>query len=273
MTAERYHADPVPGGSLSSTGARRLLAPSCPALFRHHLDHGQPPKREFDLGTAAHAVVLNDGPVIEVIDADNYTTKSARAQRDAARAEGLVPLLAAEHEQVQAMADALRNHTVAGQLFAPGTGIAEQSLFWQDRPTGVWRRARPDWLPVPAGRRIVVDYKTARDVSPDAIQKAVYEHGYHQQAAWYLDGIKALGMAGDSEPAFVFVFQAKAAPYLVTVVELDSIALAIGAARNRRAIQLYAECTATGHWPAYDDGIAYLPLPAWAEIRDKEEYL
>ena len=28
-----YHADPVPGGSLSASGAKLLLPPSCPALY------------------------------------------------------------------------------------------------------------------------------------------------------------------------------------------------------------------------------------------------
>jgi hypothetical protein len=49
-----YHADPIPGGSLSSSGARKLLAPSCPALFKHDQDNPQPHKKTFDIGTAAH---------------------------------------------------------------------------------------------------------------------------------------------------------------------------------------------------------------------------
>src|SRR5258708_26204894 len=34
IPADAYHADPIEGGSLSSSGARRLLPPGCPALFR-----------------------------------------------------------------------------------------------------------------------------------------------------------------------------------------------------------------------------------------------
>ena len=69
VTPEVYHADPVFGGSLSSSGARALLPPSCPALFRHKQLHGEPPKAEFDFGHAAlpcegqlnrHAVPGND---------------------------------------------------------------------------------------------------------------------------------------------------------------------------------------------------------------------
>ncbi|MFE0470563.1 PD-(D/E)XK nuclease-like domain-containing protein [Streptomyces sp. NPDC058947] len=274
MPIDVYHADPVPGGSLSSSGARKLLDPGCPAQFKYDRDHPQPHKREFDLGHAAHLLVLGEGPELEVIDFPDWKKVAARELRDLAYDEGKVPLLTKDHEQVQAMAEAIRQHPTAGALFAPGNGIAEQSLFWQDPRHGVWRRARPDWMPHrhEDGRLVVVDYKTARAVDPAALQRSVYEHGYHAQAAWYLDAVKAVDLAGGIEPAFVFVFQAKTAPYLVHLVELDFPALTLGAARNDRALRIYAECERTGHWPGFNDRITYLPLPAWAEKRDHEEY-
>ncbi|MFJ2110546.1 PD-(D/E)XK nuclease-like domain-containing protein [Streptomyces sp. NPDC087850] len=274
MPIDVYHGDPVPAGSLSSTGARRLLAPSCPAQFKWDRDNPQPPKREFDIGHAAHQIVLGEGPEIVVTEYDDWRTKAAREERDAIRYDGGVPLLVSEGEQVQAMADAIRQHPTAGRLFAADAGTAEQSLFWTDPRNGVWRRARPDWMPHRGdGRLIVVDYKTCRAADPAALAKAVYDHGYHQQAAWYLDGVKALDLHGDQEPAFIFVFQTKTAPYLVHLVELDHPTLTLGAARNRRALDIYAECTATDTWPGFNDQITYLPLPPWAEKRDQEEYL
>lgn len=275
MPIDVYHADPVPGGSLSSSGARKLLDPSCPALFKWERDNPTPPKREFDLGHAAHKLVLGEGEEIVVTEWDDWRTKAAREERDAIRATGAVPLLSHEGEQMQAMAEAIRQHPLAGPLFTPGNGIAEQSLFWQDPRHGVWRRARPDWIPhrQDNGRLIIADYKTARAVDPSALQRTVYEHGYHAQAAWYIDAVKALGLTGDQEPAFIFVFQAKTPPYLVHLVELDFPALQLGAARNDRALQIYAECQRTGIWPGFNDRITYLPLPAWAEKRDEQEYL
>jgi hypothetical protein len=274
MSADEYHADPVPGGSLSSSGARKLLPPNCPALFHHERQHGRPPKRELDLGHAAHKLVLGVGPDLVVVDASDWRTKAAQDKRDEARATGAVPLLRAEWEQLKAMAEALRAHPVASALFAPGRGKPEQALIWQDGPTGVWRRALLDWLPaqVAGWRLIVPDYKTTRDADPESIARAVHTYGYHQQAAWYLDGVKALGLHGQ-EPAFVFVFQEKTAPYLVTVVELDALALRIGAARNRRALETYARCTAEDRWPGYSDAVESICLPAWAEKSDSEEYL
>jgi len=271
MTAEEYHADPVPGGSLSSSGARRLLPPSCPALFWYEQDNGQAPKQHFDLGHAAHQLVLGAGPDLVVIDKDSYRTKAAKEQRDEAHAAGDVPLLTDEYEQVKAMEAALRTHPVAAALFDPDHGRPEQSLVWRDGPTRIVRRARFDWLPdLVTGRRLIIpDYKTCHSANPDALTRAVVSFGYHQQAEWYRAGAQALGLAGD-DAAFVFVCQEKNPPYLVTIVELDATAMRIGATRNRRALQVYAECVRTGRWPAYSEAIELISLPVWAEIQEGE---
>lgn len=274
IDVDDYHADPVPGGSLSSSGARKLLPPSCPAKFRYEQDNPGPSQaRHFDLGHAAHKLVLGVGAPLVVIDAANYKTKAAQEQQKAAHLAGHVPLLTHEHDQVQAMAAAIREHPIAGPLFNPEHGTPEVSLFWHDSPTRIMRRARLDWLPHQYdGRRLIIpDYKTAHTADLDGLTKAVNQHGYHQQASWYLDGCRALGLAGD-DAAFVFVCQEKTAPYLITIVELDSEALRIAAIKNRRALQLYAHCTETGHWPAYHDGIALLSLPPWA-LREEGEHL
>src|SRR5690606_6428313 len=92
--------------------------------------------------------------------------------------------------------------------------------------------------------------------------------GYHCQAAWYLDGYRALWEGSD--PAMLFVFVEKAAPYLVSVVELDRHALAVGAELNRRALHIYAECRATGVWPGHSPEIELVALPAWATTRLEE---
>lgn len=270
MTAEEYHADKaVPGGSLSSSGARRLLPPGCPALYRWEQDNPQPPKKTFDYGHAAHKLVLGEGPELVVVDAPLWNTDAIRAEVTAIRDEGGIPLKAHELEQIKEMAVAIRRHPIAGPLFTPGSGIAEESIFWQDAATGTWRRCRPDW------RRpgVIVDYKTTADASPSAVAKTVDTYGYHQQDPFYVEGAEAVDL-GDHR--FVFVFQAKSPPYLVTVRELDDEARAIGAAKNRRAIEIYAECQATGRWPDWHGDlteIPYLSLPPWAAKRDAEEYL
>lgn len=266
VPAEVYHADPVPAGSLSSSGARKLLRPSCPALFKYERDHGQPYKKVFDLGTAAHKLVLGSGPELVDMGPGRWDTNEAKARVKAIRERGAIPLKEAEYQQVQEMAAALRRHPVAAALFNPERGRAEQSLFWQDPQTGIWRRARFDWLPDRIdGRLIIPDYKTCLSAEPEALRKSVYNFGYFQQAPWYIDAAVALGLHGGAKPAFVFVAQEKTPPYLVTVFELDVVALGIGRDLNRKAIDLYAECVRTGRWPGYSDDIELLSLPGWVE--------
>lgn len=269
-----YHRDPVPGGSLSSSGARKLLAPSCPALFRYEQEHKQPHKVVFDFGRAAHEEVLGVGSGIEVIDAPDYRKQDAQKARDAAYADGKTPLLPKDYKVVKAMAAELKRHPIAGALFQPGAGLAEQSLFWKDPTTGVICRARFDWLPTQVkGKRLVIgDYKTCRSAAPAEIAKAVHEHGYHQQDDFYRRGARELGI-GDKNTSFVFIFQQKTAPYLVTVVELDDEARRIGKERNDVALKTYKRCMETGVWPGFTDDIKMLSLPVWAERQHDEEFM
>lgn len=270
ITAEEYHADPVAGGSLSSSAARALLPPSCPAKYRYATDHGTAPRRHYDLGHAAHRLVLGHGAEIEVIDAADWRTQAAKTAAIVARADGRTPLLAHEYAIVVAMAEALQAHPVARWLFDPARGVPEQTLVWRDPATEVWCRARLDWLPNPAaGRLIIPDYKTCASADTEALRRTMAQFGYHQQAAWYLEACRAVLGAGP-DAAFIFVAQEKTAPYTVTVFEPDSTALRIADARNARARQLYRHCTATGEWPGYTENVALLALPRWAEIEEGE---
>lgn len=270
IDVEGYHDDPVAGGSLSSTGARRLLAPSCPAKFRYEQDHRHeiaPINRTFNLGHAAHKLVLNDGPELVRIDAANYQTKAARQARDEALAADLVPLLPGEWDQVHAMAAALRAHPVAA-LFDPDHGKAEQTLVWRDEGTGVMCRARLDWLQP----GVVIDYKSALSGDLEALGRASDQHGYAQQADFYLDGVRSLGLADEHTP-FVFIAQEKEPPYLITPFQLDPTALSIGRRRNTAARQVYRYCTETDYWPGHvhdPEDIAWVSLPPWVEKRESE---
>lgn len=259
LPVETYHRDPVEGGSLSASGMRRLIPPSCPAKFRWHADNaGEEHAPHFDFGSAAHKLVLGAGQEIEVVDADSWRTKDAREARDAAYAAGRIPLLAADYQTVEDMADALRSHPIAGRMFVPGRGKPEQTLVWRDERTGIMCRALLDWLP--DSGRVFPDYKTALSAWPEDFRRPADNYGYAQQAAHYLAGVRALGLAGD-DAAFVFIVQEKEPPYLVSVIELDAPSLRIGEQRNRTALSVFQHCTERGEWPGYGDDVALVSLP------------
>ena len=265
-----YHADPVPGGSLSSTGARKLLE-SCPAKYQHWRQQLEAPKAAWDEGSAAHKLVLGTGPELVRIAGDGksgpdtWNTAAVKEQVAAARLAGQIPLKPRQWEQVHGMAEALQAHPLAAALLAPGVGAAEQTIVWQDEWTGVMCRALIDhlWHPVAAGAMFYVpDYKTAVSAHPDDVARSIADWGLHIQGWWYKQAVKAAGRAGpDTE--FALVVQEKAEPYLVSVVIPDREALEAGGLRARDAINTYAECSASGVWPGYSPQGVPVSLPPW----------
>lgn len=275
MPPQRYHAD----DSLSASGMKLLLAPGCPAQYRYERDNPRPPKKVFDFGHAAHRLVLGAGEDLATIHADNWTTKAARANARVAREDGRVPLLAADMEKAEAMAAVVHRHPIAGALFRGGR--PELSLFWTERVTWtedgtgaeyaaeVRLRSRIDWANDPGESRLILgDYKTTTSVDLEAIEKTVYNYGYHVQDAQYRAAAQACGL-GDADTVMVFVFQSKDPPFLVRVVQLELNTLRLGRAKRAAAIKLFAECQRKDSWPGYDE-VAYAALPPWAEAKDEE---
>ena len=267
MPEDAYHGDPVPGGSLSQSGAKKLLPPSCPAKFAWERKHPHPPTDAMELGTAAHRLVLGTGADIVVVDAKDWRTKAAKEEADEVRSRGAVPLLPADYARVTSMAKALREHPLASAVFDPARGgHAEQSLFWEDQRWGIWRRCRIDWLPdLNRGKPYLADYKTCQSASPAAVAKSVANFRYFMQAPWYIDAVAAI--TGVRCP-FVFVFQESTAPYLVTVCRLDGDAERAGRELNDQAMERYRDCTESGIWPGYSEDIEVISLPFWATSRE-----
>lgn len=254
-----YHGD---RDTLSSTGARLLLPPSCPAKFKQWRDNPPLPKREYTIGHVVHALVLGKGLDIVEVHATDYRTKDARDARDKALADGHAPVLTHELMQCHAMAGAVLNHPTAGPLFE-GKGESEVSFYGTDPATGVRLRARVDRMHfADDGRVWLVDLKTDRNAYPAAFVRDAANHGYHFQAAWYLMVIQLLKLA--ASPAFVFPVVEKEPPYLVSVVEFDAEAIAEGTRLCRQAIDVYHDCQANDTWPGYDADITPISLPPWA---------
>jgi hypothetical protein len=231
------------------------------------MDNPPPAKRHFEFGHLVHLLVLGIGvPTVE-IDADNYRTKAAQEQRDAARAEGKIPVLVgadandefgAELAKAQAMADSVRAHPEAGELFR--RGHPEKSLYWTDPETGVRLRARADWLTLINERLTCVDLKTAASVYRPDLERVFWKNGYYLQNAWY---VRLLTAIKGSEPDFAFVCVEKEPPYLVEVVRYEPEDVAEGHRLNRIAINTFARCIETGEWPGYTDATTFR-LPRWA---------
>lgn len=259
---EQYHSLE----SLSSTGSR-TLANKTPAHFAWDAEHGRKPKRAFDLGTAAHAAVLGKGAQMLVpLDYDNYNTKAAQQARDAAYAAGKTPLVSSQREQVETIAAAVRAHPVAGKVFARTDCHPEVTFIGQDPETGVWCRARTDWLlPIRDGEPVtVVDFKTTDDASRTGLAKSMLAWSYNAQLDHYADTIRwALDLDPDHSVIGLLLAVETDRPHLVGIGQPDEQATAWAHEDNRRARHIYARCTETGQWPGHDEAVVPLSLPGW----------
>lgn len=250
--------------ALSSSGARQILPPSCPAEFRWKQEHREE-KPYFDEGHAAHKLVLGIGMPIVEIPFKSWQFKDAKLQRDACYERNEIPLLTKQKRMVEDMAEALQRHPLARELLHPKVGIPEASLFCEDT-AGCTLRARPDFATFEWD--ILVDYKTSTTAQPEAFEKAVKNYGYHMQDDFYRQVVIALGL--HPNPDFLFVVQSKEPPYTVSVIRLDEGTRSIGYSMNRAAIELFASCQRTEHWPGWGNRIHTVGLNHWDAQRQAD---
>ena len=145
---DAYHSDtdvliPALGRSLSHSGAVTLVQ-SCPRMFQHEREFGRPARPAYDYGHAAHKYVLGKGADVVRINADDWRTAAARAERDNAYELGRIPMLARDDDKAQGLARTVLDHPDIGPWFRGGD--AEVSAYGVDPATGVTLRARFDYL-------------------------------------------------------------------------------------------------------------------------------
>lgn len=274
IPAAVYHRDPVEGGSLSASGAKKLMPPSCPALFRAWLDGETNDESDhFDYGRAAHREVLGAGDDFVVVAGTGSDENEWRRNTDkdavrAVRDAGKTPIKPRDAATIKAMAAALRQHRHAAALLDPAAGQPERAIIWRDRESGVNCRALVDYLrwPVEGAPFVIPDYKTAERIDPESISKALWTFAYYGAAAWYCDAVEAAGLAAADDIAFQLIFQMKAPPYLVVVAQVVPDSIGWGHARNRKARDLYARCSERDEWPGFapDDRPIPVQLPHYA---------
>lgn len=263
MSDAEYHGLP----EFSSSQAKDLLA--SPARFNYWRGKRRPEKKDYDIGHAVHAKVLGVGMGIEVLDFDNYRTKAAQEERDAAYAAGLTPMLRREMQPIEDMAESVLRHPTFEALFSQ-PGNSEVSVLSTDPNTGVGVRARFDYLPYPRSpRAIALDLKTTEDASPEAFVKSIVEYGYDLSQEWYRDTYR---WATGEEVEFVFAVVEKRPPYLVAHYRLPEQFVAMGARKALEARARYAEYTESGVWPGYSPEIEPLDPPVWAVFQHEEKY-
>lgn len=272
LSMDEYHGQPCIGPSVSSSGIRQFDSESAAHFFANWSGN---PDREppgdtaaFAVGRAAHVLALGEGAFEKqfvISPYDEFRTNESKAWRAAQQAEGFTVLKRAEAEQIAAMANALTSNPLYRKAMHDGVG--EVSYIWQDPVTGIWLKARPDWTPLGAMRPLY-DLKTTVSAAPAAINKSVFEYGYHVQAALALMGVEAV--MGEQRPGFCLLFLEKTAPYSVTFAAFDEADILFGRQIIRKTLDAMARCIETGRWPHYTDTPVMIQRPRWLEEKAGE---
>jgi hypothetical protein len=258
IAIDDYHRDPCPEPSLNASLIPWLLQCPAKAKARHpKLSTGfsSEESRRMDLGSVAHKLLLGRGRDIKVIDADNYRTKAAQEARDAARAAGVIPVLASDLATAEAMHTAavkqLEDFDLDHGIFEGGK--AELAMFWKDA-AGCWGRSLIDYLYDNIPTWHVWDYKTTeRCVRPEdaAMGAFIVDQGYDMQLAVQERGLLTLFPSLSGRLKFRLLFQETEEPYLISVVEPDESTMAIARRKVDYAMHLWAECLRAESFPGY----------------------
>ena len=142
-----------------------------------------------------------------------------------------------------------------------GTGDVELSLVWEDEETGVLCKARWDRHSPEIAGGAIVDLKTTKDASPREFTRAIYNFGYHRQAAMYLMGAKALSLPVRH---YSIIAVEKVPPFGVAVYRITEGTVDASEDQVKALLRRYAECKEKDEFPDYPDEVRDISVPDWA---------
>lgn len=271
LSGSTYHADPAPSPSLSHSVAEILLRESpMKAWYSHprlNPNFQQDEDGKFDIGTAAHALLLEGLDNIVVCDFADWKKNEAKAQRDAARSRGKTPLLTHQAVGVRAMVKTALDFIGVSRIRnAWQDSDAELTGVWEE--DGIWLRMRADIFAV--DRTAIIDYKSTTDVSPDAFARQIVRMGYHRQDAFYRRGGQAI--AG-TDPRFVFLAQSVEPPYECTLHECHPSLKEIADLEVESIVERWRVCVESNDWPSYENRINAVMPPTYLIAAHEERLL
>jgi hypothetical protein len=264
VPSDVYHAWPF----LSSH--RLAMLDRSPAHLQIELANPRPQTPAMARGEAVHLACLQPDLFHQwYVVSPKFDRRTTKGKADAAEFEaanaGKEVISQDEWCQYRAMSDAVWEHLAAGKLLRGELDIEVSGIFDRD---GIRCKLRADFV----NRSIsaICDLKTCEDGSIDAFQSSVAKFNYYRQAAFYLDGLAALGQPMKH---FVFIAVESDPPHAVAVYRLDPDAIEAGRKINNSLMAVYRQCLKSGEWPAYSPMVQDIGLPAWLQRRIENNYL
>jgi len=225
----------------------KVLVQECPAILKAQMDSEQrAPSRAMEKGTLVDQLVFG-GSNFHVIDAADYRTKAAQQARDAAREQGMVPVLADEFEPARRLAGAIKS-----RLMMEGIDLEkchkQETLQWTSAE-GVECEGTPDLIM----GATTVDLKCGHTANPDKLEQHLYDMGWHIQAAAYQEAV-SLHYHPDAPGQgrhYLVCAETKSGADCITIAPLSPAYIELGMRAWRRAQHIWVKCWETNEWPEY----------------------
>lgn len=141
-------------------------------------------------------------------------------------------------------------------------GQSEVSVFWIDPATGVYCKARPDYVRQDDDGDMLTDLKSTVDESPRGFGRAAAKMRFDLQQAHYVDGWRIA--TGRKVYQFMFAAVTSVAPVLAVPYLLPEEFVEQGADERQELLALYARCKEQDSWPSYGTGLMQADIPAFA---------
>lgn len=267
-----YIRDPAERPSLSSSVAT-TLATKAPlhGWFKHpRLGGGENggPTPSQGRGSILHKLLLGKGQDVAVFDFPDFKKADARDARDAAIAEGKIPVVLSKFEEMKKTATVLIRRLADRGIIL--SGQSEVTGIWEKE--GVLCRLRADHLIVTDAVDII-DIKTCTNAAPEKMVNDFVEYGDDVQDAAYTEGMGELIPEMVGRIRMRFIFCEAEAPNDVIVYEPPGDMRELGARRWRRGrdswkrnLETYGE----QEWPGYSITPIKPGPPAYVLTRDLE---
>jgi hypothetical protein len=242
--------------ALHATALKDMLTSA--RLYRRRRDKPRADSDTLRQGRAIHTAVLE--PARFLADYVLWTGKARKGKTwDAFKAEHAhkTILTRQQYDTAQWVAEAVREHDIAGEYLNERKAQRELTLRWVHQRTGLQCKARIDFL-----GSFMIDLKGTRNPAAAKFCADSGRFGYALQMAFYGDGEACV--FGKLPPQKIIAAQ-NVEPFDVVVYNVAEKAQRIGSEQAEKAIDLVAACIASNKWPGLaPDKEIDLVLPPWA---------
>jgi hypothetical protein len=260
-----------------------------PLHYKHYIENPSESTEAQKLGTLVHTLVLephkfeqeytvfnpNDRPntAADFRNAENKLWKQVIIEE--AANHGRMVIDSETFDKANGMAKNVLRIPAVQKLLA--SAEIESGIQWTDQMTGVLCKGKPDGYN--KSTRVVFDLKTTISAHPTDFQRSIWNYRYHEQAAFYVNGLNAIHGDGTFK-RFIFIAVEKDAPYAASIFMLAESALNVGWITCQSLLNMHKQCSDSNNWSyQYDilsqhsSGVIDMDLPDFAYMKAENDEL